>query len=178
MKINSIERETSGRLHNTFDLLYKKYYAELSYFVTSILRSGEQAEDVVQEIFLTIWLKGDMGFLKGSIKNYLYSSARNRSIDFLKHQKVREKYMNYSFEIVSNATPENWVYKGEIDDILKESLHCMSPRCREVFELSRIKGMKNQEIAEGLGLSRRTVEHHISSALKSIRNNLALYINN
>lgn len=177
MEETDIKEGLRRRCNNSYEYVFKKYYSGLCSYTTSILKDEYCAEDIVQELFASIWLRADKNNVRGSLKNYLYTAARNRCFDFLKHQKVHSKYMERIVHNEKYYTLESWMISEEILKTFNRTLKNFPPRCKEVFIRSRIDGLKNQEIASELGLSIRTVEHHISSGLIELRNNLRPYLN-
>ncbi len=161
-----------------FDFIFQYYYSGMCAYAETILKDEKAVEDIVQDIFVTLWIKGEKTEITGSLKNYLFTSVKNRCFDYLKHQKVKSqsivklKYL----ENVNQHTPENWYAETELQKIIDDTLNTLPPRCREIFQLSRFEGLKNQEIADRLGLSKRTVELQISKALKVLRKDLSPYL--
>lgn len=161
-----------------FDFVFQYYYSGLCAFAESILKDEEAVEDIVQDLFVNLWIKGENITINGSLKNYLFSSVRNRCFDYLKHEKVKAKNLiNLKPSENTNAdTPENWLAESELKEIINQSLQNLPPRCKEIFQMSRFEGLKNQEIADKLNLSKRTVELQISNALKVLRKDLKPYL--
>ncbi len=176
MEERKLKAGLKNKCNRTFSYAFTKYYPELCIYSMSIVKNNVVAEDIVQDIFIAIWKNGDKNVVKGSLKNYLYTSVRNRCIDFLKHQKVKSKYFECLTQNESYDTPENRMSVEEIQETLRRRLNTLPPRCKQIFVLSRMDGLKNQEIAVELGLSRRTVEHHISNVLKGLRDDLKPYL--
>lgn len=168
----------SDRNKVVFDFVFQYYYSGLCAYAELIIKDQSAVEDIVQELFVTIWVKGNQLKINGSLKNYFFSSVKNRCLDYLKHQKVKCK----SVEILklvneqNKETPENWVVETELRDRIERSLQKLPPRCQEIFRMSRYEGFKNQEIADKLGLSKRTVELQISNALKVLRKDLKPFL--
>ena len=161
-----------------FDFIFHYYYSGLCAFAEKITGSQQTAEDIVQDLFVTLWIKNDQISISSSLKSYLFTSVKNRSLDFLKHEKTKAKRLNILSK--SEELPENlsamWFAESELIRIVEKCLEKLPPRCKEIFVLSRIEGLKNQEIADKLGISKRTVELQISNALKSLRCNLKPYL--
>lgn len=161
-----------------FDFVFQYYYSGLCAYAESIVKDEEAVEDVVQELFVTIWIKSEQLTITSSLKNYLFSSVKNRCFDYLKHEKVKQKSVRIlkASEEPNNDTPENWVAESELRTMIEKSLQKLPPRCEEIFRLSRFQGLKNQEIADQLGLSKRTVELQVSNALKVLRKDLKPFL--
>ena len=161
-----------------FDFVFQYYYSGLCAYAETIVKDEKAVEDIVQDLFVTLWVKSEKTDITGSLKNYLFSSVKNRCFDYLKHQKVRSQSVIKlkSQGNVNHDTPENWYAETELQKIIDDILDTLPPRCREIFQLSRFEGLKNQEIADQLGLSKRTVELQISNALKRLRQDLSPYL--
>lgn len=161
-----------------FDFIFHYYYSGLCAYCERFTGSPEVAEDLVQELFVTLWLKCEQIQITSSLKNYLFTSVKNRSFDYLKHEQRKTRKLNRFAQ--EKELPENlsslWFAEAELQAVVEKSLEKLPPRCREIFELSRFQGLKNQEIADKLGLSKRTVELQVSNALKQLRTDLKDYL--
>ncbi|WP_372934180.1 RNA polymerase sigma-70 factor [Mariniphaga sediminis] len=161
-----------------FDFVFHYYYSGLCAYVERIVNDENISEDIVQDFFITLWIKHDQLQISTSLKNYLFTSVRNRSLDYLRSQKNKKLYLSSAVD-TKNYT-ENlstfWFAESELETLFEKSLEKLPPRCREIFVLSRIDGVKNQQIAEKFGISKRTVELQISNALKLLRKDLSPYL--
>jgi RNA polymerase sigma-70 factor, ECF subfamily len=154
-----------------FDFIFNYYYSGLCVFAKQYTGSFEQAEDIVQDFFVSLWIKAPDLTIKDSLRSYIFSSVKNRCLDFVRHNKVKEKYEETMVPDTGCQQNDSFsIYiETELRDAIENSLEKLPPRCREVFSLSRYEGKTNQQIAEKLGLSKRTVELQISNALKILR---------
>ena len=161
-----------------FDFIFQYYYAGLCAYCERITGKQEVAEDIVQELFMTLWIKHEQIKITSSLKNYLFASVKNRSLDFLKREQRKSHKLEHIAE--KQELPENlsslWFAEAELQAVVEKSMEKLPPRCREIFELSRFEGLKNQEIADKLNLSKRTVELQVSNALKQLRTDLKDYL--
>jgi len=161
-----------------FDFIFHYYYSGLFAYCERITGDGQSAEDIVQDLFVHLWIKHNQININSSLKNYLFISVKNRALDFIKHEKIKSEKLNSNSE--SEKSIENlssfWFAESELQEIVDKSLEKLTPRCREIFLLNRFEGIKNQEIAEKLGISKRTVELQISNALKILRRELKPYL--
>lgn len=160
----------------SFEKLFRNYYAPLCLFAHRFINDRDDCEEVVQSFFLKIWEKRAKIDINTSAKSYLYSSIRNRSINYIKHQKIKQQYqssVNHSIGSDSHSS----IDFVEIDLIEKVNLCIASlpDRRREIFVLSREHGMKYREIADQLGISIKTVETQMGHALKELRLQLRDY---
>lgn len=161
-----------------FDYIFNYYYSSLCAFSMQYLNDRSAVEDLVQDFFVSLWIDAPQHNIHSSLKTYLFASIKNRCLDFQKHQKVLEKYKTF---ILFSTKPDDdstdhYFAESELRQAIQKSLGKLSPRCREIFELSRLNGLSNQEISTQLGISKRTVELQISNALKILRKELVEYL--
>jgi RNA polymerase sigma-70 factor (ECF subfamily) len=135
-------------------------------------------EDLVQDFFVYLWIEAPRLKIKSSLKSYLFTAIKNRCLDYQKHHKITEKYRSFilfSTEKEDDST-EHFFAESELRQAVQTSLGKLPPRCREIFEYSRLHGLSNQEISDKLGISKRTVELQISNSLKILRKELAEFL--
>ncbi len=165
---------------NTFRALFRKYYPALLFYATRLV-GEEEAEDVVQDVFVELWKRKDRVTIGEYIQAFLYRAVYNRALNILKHRAVVEGYCAAREEIDQQRmefyNPDNndVIRRLENRDLgkeIKEAIDELPDKCREVFKLSYLQEMKNKEIADALGISLRTVEAHIYKALKYLRGRL------
>lgn len=183
------ELELLKRLKNdddvSFKVIFNKYYPRLYYFVLEFLPFDDIAENIVQDIFLTLWKKRHDLIDDTNLGAYLFTVAKNSCLYTLRSERYRRKiFSERSFDMVevdSNITAlstiESSVYTfDEIEQIIQKTLDELPPQCRRVFMLSRFEDKKNREIAEELNISVKVVEKHISKGIKAFRVALKDYI--
>ncbi len=161
-----------------FDYLFNYYYSSLCAFSMQYLKDQNTTEDLVQDFFVSLWMEASDLKICSSLRSYFFTGVKNRCLDIKKHQKVTEKYRTYmlfSAEGQDNST-DHYFAESELRQAIEKSLRKLPSRCREIFELSRLKGLENHEIAEQLGISKRTVELQISNALKCLRKELIEFL--
>jgi RNA polymerase sigma-70 factor (ECF subfamily) len=167
-----------GRNKNAFDFVFTYYYSGLCAFAFRFVEDKQVAEDIVQEFFVTFWMQAPGIEIKSSLKTYMFSAIHHRCIDWHKHLKTVEKYRKafLSQTLEPSLQPEEMIVESELRLAFQKGLEKCPPRCREIFIMNRITGLSNQQIAETLGLSKRTVELQISSALKVLRSVMRDYL--
>ncbi len=161
-----------------FDYLFNYYYSSLCAFSMQYIDDRKSVEDLVQDFFVYLWIDAPQLNIKSSLKSYLITSIKNRCLDFQKHHKITEKYRTYllfSAEKDDSLT-DHFFAESELRQAIQTSLGKLPPRCREIFEYSRLHGLSNQEISDKLEISKRTVELQISNALKILRKELAEFL--
>jgi RNA polymerase sigma-70 factor, ECF subfamily len=180
--INGIEEETliqrfiSGD-QTAFELLFRFYYPGLVTFVSQIISDRDEAEEIVQDFFVNLWTSRKSIHQSTSLKSYFFVSVKNRAFNYLKKEQIREKTLTQLKEIVEKDIlfqPDLFV-ESELQQQIALAMEKLPARTREVFIMSRFKGLSNDEIAAQLELSKRTVETQISNALKILREELKEY---
>ena len=171
-------------MNENFDLTYKalfrRYYPSLIFYATRLV-GEEEAEDVVQDVFVELWKRKDSIEIGEQIQAFLYRAVYTRALNVLKHRNVEDGYCAAMEEINRRRAefyqPDNNEVIRKIEDreLRKEThdaINELPDKCKEVFKLSYLHDMKNKEIADVLGVSLRTVEAHMYKALKFLRNRL------
>jgi len=161
-----------------FELLFHFYYPGLVMYSTQFTTDKMEAEEIVQDFFVRFWQKHQQIVPSDSIKSYLFLCVKNGSLNFLKHKKVEDKYIRKMAELSNQylAYDPDLYLASELQEKVKNAIDLLPEKCREVFIMSRMQGLKNEEIATNLNISRRTVETQISKALKVLRIELKEYV--
>jgi RNA polymerase sigma-70 factor (ECF subfamily) len=181
--INGIKEETLiQRLINgeqtAFELLFRFYYPGLVTFASQIVLDTDEAEEIVQEFFVKLWTGRKEIKKSETLKSYFFTSVKNRALNVLKKEKISEKVREELREMIETDRlyqPDLFV-ESELQARIKSAFEKLPPRANEVFTLSRFKGFSNDEIANQLNISKRTVETQISNALKILREELKDYM--
>ncbi|WP_262497880.1 RNA polymerase sigma-70 factor [Flavivirga eckloniae] len=165
------------------EVLFRLYYDKLLHIAKGYLDSVEDAEGIVQNIFLKVWEKKKNVIKIRSINNYLHTMTKNACLDLLKHQRVRNTFSNdYYKEKIAiqhqfiKDEAASLVLETELEKKINEAIEALPEKCKRVFIKSRFEGLKHSEIAETLHISKRTVDNHISNALHHMRLHLKEYI--
>ena len=164
----------------TYKALFRRYYPSLIFYATRLV-GEEEAEDVVQDVFVELWKRKDSIEIGEQIQAFLYRAVYTRALNVLKHRNVEDGYCAAMEEINRRRAefyqPDNNEVIRKIEDReLRKEIHDaineLPDKCKEDFKLSYLHNMKNKEIADVLGVSLRTVEAHMYKALKFLRNRL------
>lgn len=165
-----VDRIRSGN-SKAFEQLYNRYWEPLFASAMHRLQSEALSKDVVQDLFVDLWKNRSTLQIRSSVRGYLFTSLKNRIINKIKSEAVREKYekMVIEFYEFNELATEYLFSEKSFRDKIKSETNKLPERCREVFELSRMQHMTHKEIGEKLNISPKTVENHIGKALKIIR---------
>lgn len=162
---------------DAFCELYAAYKNRLIFFAMRFLKSREYAEDVFQDAFTVVWQSRRFIDPDASFSSYLYTIIRNRLLNQLRdaanEEKLKQSILSQALDYTDNTKRE--VMLNDLKFIISRALEQLTPRQREVFEMSREAQLSHKEIAGKLGISVNTVQEHISSSLKMIRNYLIKY---
>jgi len=160
-----------------FEIIFRHYYPGLLIFVSQIILDKDEAEEIVQDFFVQLWEKC-FTLKKGiSLKSYFFTSVKNRSFNYLKKSKLKQQTVEQLKYLAANNplyNPDIFV-ESELQQRIKSAISKLPPRCSEIFVMNRFRGFSNDEIAEKLNISKRTVETQITNALKVLRVELKNY---
>ena len=166
-----------GGDEDAFCELYAAYKNRLIYFAMRSLKSREYAEDVFQDAFTVVWQSRRFIDPDASFSSYLYTIIRNRLLNQLRdaanEEKLKESILSQALDYTDDTKRE--VMLNDLKFIISRALEQLTPRQREIFEMSREAQLSHKEIAGELGISVNTVQEHISSSLKIIRTYLIKY---
>ena len=166
--------------HQAFKILFERYAPTLLATAKHYLKDEHSCENIVQDIFLNIWLKRERLEIR-DFKNYLKSATRYHVYKELRDKKLNSKLVftdedleNESVHTLNNG--EEWFNVASLKLQINTYLQQLPKRCREIFLLSREENLSNSEIAEKLNISKRSVENQITAALHHLRVNLKNYL--
>lgn len=161
-----------------FKSRFNEHYTRLCSLAYEYVSDADDSEDIVQELFITIWNKGKDALPDKEFAAYITTAVKNACISFLR----KKDSCVMSIEENPSAGACLWDEEAMDDEkktpeeILKEALSVLPPKCKEIFLLSKLKGMKYKEIAQMLSLSEKTVENQMGKAIKLLREFAATYI--
>ncbi|AWW32129.1 hypothetical protein DN752_19400 [Echinicola strongylocentroti] len=171
------DRFVKNGKQSDFKTIYDHYWMRMYKVSLSILKDKSLAEDVVQDIFTMLWNKrdGDAQSIY-QIGHYLMRSTKLKVFQYLRNSKTRNEHLKRMDKLLLVNTVEETVAFNETSLILEQCIGRLPAKCRRVFTLSRIENKSNQEIAEIMEISNKTVEGHITTALKALRNEFTAYV--
>jgi RNA polymerase sigma-70 factor (ECF subfamily) len=158
--------------------LFRAHYEALCRFVQRYVSEADLAEELVQDLFLRLAEGAESTPELSVSRAYLYIAARNRAIQHIRHRRIEDRWLARSTQehSASDEGPAEQLQQRELDDAIARAIAELPGRCRTVIELTRYRGLSHADVAEVLGISRRTVEQHAWRALKLLRAKLAPYL--
>jgi len=157
---------------------FREHYKSLCYAANNIVNDYDASEDVVQEVFATLWKKRNDVNISISLKGYLFRATINTSLNYIQKQKRSVPTEEHIIEIssgVSNDVVDNLIHL-ELEQQLSNAINDLPVKCKTVFMLNRYEDMKYKEVAKHLGISIKTVENQMGKALKRLRLHLQPYL--
>lgn len=159
-----------------FEKLFTERYSAVRHLIFNFIKSEEDANDIAQDVFTALWAAPRMWKGNPHPEGYIYNMAKYMALDFIKHKTVERNYQEqiqgeWLIKELMDADDEmvDSVYYKDICLLLRIAVEHFPEQRKKIFSLSRIKGLSNQQIADSLGISVRTVEHHIYLALTELK---------
>ena len=181
---NIISKVKSGD-KDSFSDLYRMYYPKIYSFVNKIMKNKALTEEITQEVFFRLWVNHQSLDETISYDSYFFTIAKNISMDIYRKNTIETNYHNYQQSRNFRVSPQkaakddrhnvtaplfpHFFHFSDLQKLIDEAVDKMPKQQQIVFRLSRTDGLLNEEIAQKLGISKRTVEKHISNSLKVIK---------
>lgn len=160
-----------------FERFFKQHYSQLCGFAFGYVQNSDEAEDLVQNAFFTIWQKRENLSPNQSLKSYVYTAVKNACFNKLKSQKVRDEYGQLAVANEEHSIDaQELLQEAELSERINAAINAMPTERQRIFLMSRNDGLKYKEIAEKLGKSIKTVENQMGKALKYMREELADFL--
>ncbi|GAA4271682.1 RNA polymerase sigma-70 factor [Aquimarina gracilis] len=166
---------------DAFKILFDLYYGKLLFFAQSYTSSKEDAEEIVQDVFVKAWKHRKK--ISTNINGYLFKITKNACLDYLRSKKYKlskstntlqlEALINHNALTDKNATS---IIEKELEQKIQVAIDLLPTKCKKVFVKSRIEGLKNKEISDELDISIKTVENHMSKAIRHMRFHLREFL--
>lgn len=174
-----IERVRAGD-EAAFEAMFRTHYNNLCVFASRLVGSDAVAEEVVQDVFLRLWQQHESLEISSTVAGYLYGSVRNRALGHLRHERVDQRWREDTATLESapavarpSGRADDEARANELAAAIDRAIERLPPRCREAYVLRRQHHLGYAEIARVMGISPRTVEVQIGTALKALRAALA-----
>jgi len=164
---NSIKNNSE----TAFKVVYNEYFGQLQQFISRMSQDQDLSEEVVQRTMVKVWEQREKIVLKTSLKAYLYKIAYHEYLMYLRKKSRFPAIEDATMEAIDEIEDEQ--ENQLLLEKIRQEIDKLPPKCREVFIMSKVRGMKYKEIAEELGISTKTIENHMTKALRSIREALS-----
>ncbi|MUH35238.1 RNA polymerase sigma-70 factor [Zobellia amurskyensis] len=166
--IHLIEHLKNGD-ERAYEYLVDIYHHRLCIYASSLVNDKDQAEDIVQNVFIKTWERRDNLKTDFTIKSFLYKSVHNEFIDQYRKQKSVTALEKKYIEELERFTEKDEIFFEKLLGIVQQEIQNLPPKCRKIFLMSKQEGFSNIEIAEQLNLSKKTIEYHITKAFAILR---------
>jgi RNA polymerase sigma-70 factor (ECF subfamily) len=157
-----------------YEAIFKELFKPLCAFATKYTGDWEESRNLVHEVFISVWEKFDSLPEGTQYRSYLFAAVRNRSLNYLRDKKKMIGLENVSESRFSET--DSTLETAELEHEIKQAIQLLPEKCRQIFEMNRLEGLKYTEIAEKLGLSIKTVEAQMSKALSVLREHLREFL--
>ncbi|MBV7529450.1 RNA polymerase sigma-70 factor [Chitinophaga sp. sic0106] len=156
--------------HRAFNEIYRRYWDKLYYLAAKKLQELEEAESIVQDVFVDLWHRREQLRIHENLEGYLVVAVKYRIINYLARQDRFRSYQQYisTRQNINDSTTEDWISFEDLREWLFKMVAQLPEKCRMAYQL-REEGFTQKEIAQQMQISEKTVETHISRALKAIR---------
>jgi RNA polymerase sigma-70 factor (ECF subfamily) len=161
-----------------FEMLFKTYYKPLCNYAYTFIPDKDEAEEIVQSTFLSVWEKRTTLQIQTTVKPYLYAMVRNACLNVIKHEKIKQRHVGEELALGERHSESvaQYVYTSELEKQIHKAMEKLPEQCRLVFKLSRFEELKYAEIAGQLNISVKTVENQMGKALRIMRDQLKDYL--
>ncbi|NWJ51024.1 MAG: RNA polymerase sigma-70 factor [Bacteroidetes bacterium] len=169
----------------TFEEVFINYYPFLQKFAEGYVNNKDEASDIVQSVFLSVWERKEKLKTDTNLNNYLITLTKNQCLNFIKHLKAKQTYLQsqsynvnellLNYYALENLN-ENKLILNELTAVIENAINSLPEQCKEIFRMSRFENMKYQEIADKMDISVKTVEKKMSISLGILRAALKDYL--
>jgi len=168
------EQAKRGSL-TSFERLYAIFYTPMRVYAEMIVHSAYDSEEIVNDVFLTVWRRKENIQISSSIRSYIATAVRNRCLDFLRTYTSQLPLDNYETLLLISPEEDNLDIEI-INNLIAEAVESMPEKRKEVFVKSRFEEKSDKEIAKEMNISVKTVEAHKTFALKTLKEILSTLI--
>jgi RNA polymerase sigma-70 factor, ECF subfamily len=171
-------KELKNNNKEQFNQLFTDFYVNLCRFAYTYVKDNDIAEEIVQEIFISLWEKRQSIVITTSVRSFLYTSIKNKALNYIRNEKTR---ISHEHEFAREQAAKfsqiiNFCEREELTQLIDQAIAELPEQCRTIFEMSRNDGLTYHEIAQRMSLSPKSVENQMGIALKKLRTKLAPYL--
>ena len=177
-----IEKLKNGDV-SSFEVIYKSHYRRIFHFALQYLHDEEACSNIIQDVFSSLWDNKEKLTKDSNLNAWLFTVTKNGCLKYIRDLKSEERHLDnlasqrldLNYDALTSLSTSSIDFE-EIEKIIHRTLNSLSPQCRRAFEMSRFDEMKYSEIAHEMQIAQKTVETHISIALKTFRLALKDYL--
>ena len=170
-----LAQELATGSRKSFQEIFMRYYPKVRYFVLGLVKSEEDAEDLAQDIFAKLWTNRAAFAEVRNLGVYLFVLSRNMTYNYIEARQLRQEWLQEKpFDEEDGHSPYEDLIAKDLTLLVDLVVEGLPPQRKTIYKLSREAGLSNTEIAEKLGLQKKTVENHLNLALKELRKVLLL----
>jgi len=154
-----------------FDQIYDRYWEKLFLFLAKVIKDEDEAKDLVQEIFVSLWIRREKLHTIHSLSAYLHTAAKYKGLTYIQANINKNNYLESLTEFLSQAdySPDQYQAAQELEETVARKVEELPSKMRIVYSLSRTEGLSHKQISERLEISDKTVKKQINNALNQIR---------
>lgn len=164
--IDLIAKKREG---DAYQLLYKQYHVTLLQFATAYLKIKEPAEEIVNDVLYKVWQRKEHIAEIINLRAYLFMAVRNACLSQLAKQREEQGLLlDMPFKDLTTEDPESIIISSELHDCIRNAINALPPRCRQIYEMVRIEGLRNKDVAVQLNISVNTIDAQLAIAFKRL----------
>ncbi|NNE30716.1 MAG: RNA polymerase sigma-70 factor [Saprospiraceae bacterium] len=165
----------TGLSKAVFEQFFKEHFNHLCNFARQYVPDADSSKEIVQKVFISVWESREK-MDADRLQSYLFTAVKNRCLNFIRdNKKFRSKVLDLECANFDMPQEERDTDTSDLEASFQKALGALPEKCRQVFLMSRIQRKKYKEIAEELDIAQKTVEAHMSKALKTLREALNEY---
>ena len=178
--------QTSSQHSGQFEAIYLTHYSRMKRFATEYLICEEDAENIVQDVFLELWEQQFVLTSHTRLFAWLFTTTKNRCLDLLRHktvirkgaERIRDEYnVELQMKLQSLEAFDDKIFaEPDIESVVQKAIETLPEKCREIFVMNKIEGKKQKAIAAELNISLHTVESQMGIAHRKLKEALKDYI--
>jgi RNA polymerase sigma-70 factor (ECF subfamily) len=171
MKDNELIALMSQNDKHAFDQIYDRYWEKLFLFLVKVIKDEDDAKDLIQEIFVSLWIRRESLPVIDSLSAYLYTAARYKGLSYIQTNITKNNYLQSLADFLSQPDYSDDQYQSakDLEEIIARKVETLPSKMRLVYSLSRDEGLTHKQISEKLDISDKTVKKQINNALNQIR---------
>jgi RNA polymerase sigma-70 factor (family 1) len=165
--------------HSAYTEIYLRYFYLLFTHAYKKLRDEEQAKDIIQDLFATLWFKREFDLKTDNVARYLFAAVRNRIFDLFAHEQVKSKHSDSLKNFLNRhltVPTDHLIRERELNSYIEKAIQALPPKMKQIFELSRKQNLSHKEIAAKLGTSENNISTQITTALRVLRTKLGIIV--